>query len=88
MTYMVCVNHRKGPVWITEALLDGIIPQRVVDLTTCEKAEEMDLCRICDSDGRRCHVLVRTGRSTYAKHCPVLWHDLFHPSSWRVEDLV
>lgn len=85
MQYMVAVQPDAR--WVREAVLDGIVPARVVALMTCESADSLGLCRICDSDGARCHVLVNIGPHTYEKYCPVLWHDAFKPSSWRVEDL-
>lgn len=85
MQYMVAV--KPDARWIREAMLDGIVPDHVVALMTCESADALGLCRICDSGGARCHVLVNIGPRRYAKYCPVLWHDAFKPTSWRVEDL-
>ncbi len=89
MQYEVIVrDHKNGHRRISEALLDGIVEQHVIDAMTCETAEDLGLCKICDSQGARCHVMLWVRPHTYAKYCPVLWHDVFKPGSWKVEDLV
>jgi hypothetical protein len=89
MHYMVIVRDRKGePFWLHEDLLDGLVPDRVIDLMTCEVAEDFGLCAICESGGRRCHVMLWIAPHCYAKYCPVLWHDVFKPTTWKVEELV
>jgi hypothetical protein len=88
VNYTVIVRDRRGETrYIEEYLLDGLVPDRVVALMTCEIADALGLCKICDSGGSRCHVLVWIAPHTFKKYCPVLWHDAFKPASWKVGDL-
>lgn len=82
------LDRKKKPTLFEDDLLDGLIPQKVVDLMTCEKADEMGVCRLCDVQGRRCHIMVQVALSTYQKYCPCLWWDVFKPTAWKVGDLV
>ena len=89
MTYFVNVRDKQHKVrHVEESILDGIIPQHVIDLMLDRVVDEdLQLCRICDVQGRRCHVMVWIKPHTYAKYCPILWHDIFKPRSWTVADL-
>jgi hypothetical protein len=85
---MVSVRDRRGNAkWLKEYLLDGLIPEETISHMKCEMADELGLCAICDSGGARCHVLVPVAPHSFAKYCPVLWHDVFKPSTWKVENL-
>jgi hypothetical protein len=89
MTYMVMINDRRGDAkWIEEALLDGIVPVETISHMTVESSDDLGLCKICISGGACCHIMVPIAPHTYTKYCPVLWHDVFHPTKWKVEDLV
>ena len=91
MHYMVLVRDRRGePRWLAEYQLDGLVPEDTIAHMKCDVVDrELGLCGICESRGCRCHILVPTERAgAYGKFCPVLWHDVFRPTSWRVEDLV
>jgi hypothetical protein len=89
MTYMVVVRGRDGdPRWITESLLDGLVPTNVIESTLDQRVHDAGICDACDVQGQRCHVLRRVSKHTYSKHCPVLWWDLFKTRNWRVKDLI
>lgn len=89
MHYWVMVRDKdRGTRYQHEYLLDGLIGQHVIDAMTCEIADELGLCKICNSHGARCHVMVEIARHAYKKYCPVLWHDVFRPKTWIVKDLV
>jgi hypothetical protein len=87
---MVIVKDRqKGHRFHQEDLLDGIVPDHVIDLMSREVVrDDLKLCEICESEGARCHILLWIAPNTYAKYCPVLWHDVFKPTSWKVKDLI
>ena len=96
MTYGIILRDKRTgwPYWYHEALLDGFVPDRVLDMMGCRFVdEELDLCRLCDAEGRRCHVIVSAildedgheivpGR----KMCPVLFNDAVKPK-WKVEEI-
>ena len=89
MTYWVRVKDAKsGNRIVEESILDGVVSDHVLDAMTCESADDLGLCKICDSEGARCHVMRWIAPNTYKKYCPVLWHDVFKPGSWKIEALV
>jgi len=92
MHYMIRVQVKDphvGNVFLEEDLLDGIVPEHVIELMSLESVrDELKLCDLCDVQGARCHILVWIAPHTYKKYCPVLWHDVFKPRSWKVEDIV
>jgi hypothetical protein len=68
VTYYVNIKTKGGTKAVHESLIDGIVPQRVIDLMLDSVVdEELQLCRICDVQGRRCHVLLWVEHHTYAK---------------------
>ena len=71
--------------WHQDSILPGLIPPHVFDLMECRTVDTvLELCRLCDVQGARCHVIeVPSGR----KLCPILFHDAVHPS-WEVSDVV
>ena len=87
MNYGVLVkNAKKGPQWIFDGILPGFIPENVLDMMVDTFVEKtLGLCRLCDAQGRHCHVIDFThgGR----KLCPVLFHDAVKPGAWTVEAL-
>ena len=95
MTYEVMIRKKNGePEWQRDAILPGLITDHVFDLITCEVVEhQLDLCKLCDVQGARCHVFEvvcdpETGEDEYnRKMCPILFHDVVHPT-WRVRDVV
>ncbi len=89
MHYWVnCRDPKSGDVRrIDDYMLDGLVPDHVIEAMRDSVADDLGLCRICESGGRRCHVMRWIGRNKWDKFCPVLWHDVFKPLSWRVEEL-
>lgn len=86
MHYWINLYDKKGQVTVYEdAILPGLVPDNVVDMMVDSFVDrELDLCRLCDVKGCRCHVIeIPTGR----KLCPVLFKDAFNPA-WEVEDIV
>jgi hypothetical protein len=84
--YWITLKNRRGePRVFRGSLLPGFVPQRVIDLMLCEVVEDvLDLCRLCDVQGQRCHVIEEgTGR----KYCPVLFADAVRPG-WAVADVL
>jgi hypothetical protein len=89
MNYFVSIRRRGEVMVISEDILDGIVPENVVEMMKCTFVEnELKLCRICESEGRRGHIMKYVSQYLYAKYCPVLWHDAFKPRSWKVDELV
>ena len=86
MHYGITLRRRGGePYWYREAILDGLVPQRVVDLMVANTVDdELGLCRLCDVQGNRCHVILEPSG---VKLCPVLFHEVFRPA-WRVADVL
>jgi hypothetical protein len=87
MHYMVAVKTDRGWKHLHDYQLDGIVPEHVVELMSVASAADLGLCENCEQ-AYHCHVLVWIAPHTYAKYCPVLWHDVFKPKGWKVEDLV
>jgi hypothetical protein len=81
MMYWITLQSKKGAVVFHDSILPGLIPDHVFDLMVDNVVDkELGLCRLCDVQGRRCHVIEEgTGR----KFCPVLFVDAVHPP-WKV----
>lgn len=79
---MYWIQLKKG--LFQDAILPGLIPDHVFDLMVHNVVdEELDLCRLCDVQGSRCHVIEEgTGR----KLCPILFHDVVKPP-WKVSQI-
>jgi hypothetical protein len=73
MQYMVIVkvkHPRVGWVHLREYLLDGLVPDRVIELMKCKVVErDLDLCSICDVQGRRSHVMLWIAPRNTAPYC-------------------
>ena len=84
MMYGIILHTKTGPEWFHDAILPGLIPDRVFDLMEANHvADVLDLCRLCDVHGARCHVIEEpTGR----KLCPVLFADAVKPP-WTVDQV-
>lgn len=89
MLYEIMLRNKNGsPEWRQYVLFDGMIPDSVFDLMTCEVVEhELDLCRLCDVQGARCHVFEivfdKYGEPIGRKMCPILFADVVKPE-WSV----
>lgn len=82
---IILLNKKREPSWFFDSILPGIIPDRVFDMMVDSFVrDELDLCRLCDVDGCRCHVIEEpTGR----KLCPVLFWDAVRPP-WKVSEVL
>lgn len=92
MTYsimlLVKVKGQQEAHWVYDAILPGLIPDRIFDLMEARFVEEeLDLCKLCDVEGARCHVIQEDPEHRGRKLCPILFHDAVQPA-WRVEDIV
>jgi len=87
MNYGVIVRDKQGhPEWFYDGILPGFIPDTVLDMMVADFVDEtLNLCRLCDAEGRRCHVIDFTNGGR--KLCPILFHDALKPKAWRVENL-
>ena len=82
--YGIWLQGRNGPVWFTDAILPGFLPPAALDqMEVAFVNEELELCRLCDVNGARCHVILDDGR----KLCPVLFKDVANVQ-WKVCDVV
>jgi hypothetical protein len=83
--YGIIIRDDNGhPEWFYDAVPFALIPSHVFDLMECRVVDEqLDLCKLCDVQGGRCHVIENdTGR----KLCPVLFADAVNPP-WKVEQI-
>lgn len=92
--YQVMVWRKGEPTLVEDALLPGLIPDRVLQLMVDQFVDrEMGLCTGCEV-ACHCHVLVfdvaksNRHQDVFTKLCPILFHDAVRPLSWKVEDLV
>ncbi len=84
MMYWVWLHGNDGLKVFRDGILPGLIPDRVFDLMVADVVDkQLDLCRLCDVQGSRCHVIEEgTGREL----CPVLFADAVNPP-WKVSQL-
>jgi hypothetical protein len=82
---IILKNKQTGPVWFFDSILPGIVPDHVFDqMVDTFVNDELDLCKKCDVQGCRCHVIEQpTGR----KLCPILFQDVVG-TPWKVGDVV
>ena len=93
MEYWIFIKGKGGNlIRYRDYFLDGIFPKHVIDMTECRYVDEtLNLCRLCDVKGARCHVMIKDRESqyeeSYIKYCPILFHDIIQPA-WSVNDVV
>lgn len=87
MIYGIILRGKDGSgYWFHDSFLPGLIPDHVFDLMVDSVVDEqLGLCRLCDVQGARCHVIdwSKGGR----KLCPVLFVDAVHPP-WSVDQVM
>jgi hypothetical protein len=85
MTYSIMLYDRKNEAyWYHDSILPGFVPDHVLAMMACDYVEkELDLCRLCDVNGARCHVIVDPDGK---KLCPVLFADAAKPK-WKVSQI-
>jgi hypothetical protein len=82
---IILKNKHDEPQWFSDSILPGIIPDSVFDMMECRFVDaELDLCKLCDVQGCRCHVI---DEATGRKLCPVFFVDAVKPR-WRVDQVV
>jgi len=81
MHYSIDLYIKGTPIWFKDSFLPGIVPDHVIDLLTCQSAEFLGLCKLCELDCK-CHVIGDDG----TKYCIVLFHDAFRPK-WKIKDV-
>ena len=82
MHYWVILRRRGEISYHHDYFLDGLVPQRVIEMTLDRFAEELGLCGSCDL-GSHCHVIKE---SSGRKYCSVLFHDVVRPA-WKLKEL-
>ena len=84
MRYWIYLMKNDEPYVFKDYMLDGIIPQRTLELMVANTVEkEIGLCEKCDVHGVRCHVI---NGETGEKYCPILFHDVVKPP-WKVSQV-
>lgn len=84
MHYMVMAKQK----WLYDSFLISPIPYHVLEMMEVQFVEkELELCRLCDVQGARCHVQCYRGDGWHAALCPVLFWDALKPKKWKVADL-
>ena len=95
MHYFVYIRRRGKLRLVRDSILDGIVPERVVELMVANTVrDELGLCDGCEV-ASSCHVMrlerlpcPRSGcGEVYSHLCPILFHDVFKPRSWQVAEL-
>jgi hypothetical protein len=85
MHYWIFLTTKSGAtVQFKDQILPGVVPDHVLDLMEAMFVEkELKLCKLCDVQGRRCHVI---DEATGRKLCPVLFVDAVKPP-WTVQEV-
>lgn len=84
MNYWLWLSTPAGAEVFSGSTPPDLPPDHVLDLMVVDVVDkQLGLCRLCDVQGRRCHVIEE---STGRKLCPVLFVDAVHPP-WTVEEV-
>jgi hypothetical protein len=94
MNYFIIVQQQGKIRTIRENILDGLIPARIIAMTSADFADEqLELCETCNASGT-CHVMIQSciESNAYEHYCPMLFHDVMKhhmlEPAWTPEQLV